>query len=188
MEAGQLAGGGVETDRLEFVAHHRYSRRKLARPTRDPAGDRAPVGLVLLAELGAQRRFLVADDQQVERDCGHAGIQQQRRRAEEPRLAQGRSAARRGRWGFGPSGRVRPRRTAAAGPMVPVSPRRRPRRPQAPQVQHNADSGDGDGDGVPGDRCQRSAATRKDQPGNVDAPRTWHDDGEQKVAQRKAHR
>jgi hypothetical protein len=88
MEAGQLAGGGLETDRLEFVAHHRYSRRKLARPTRDPAGDRAPVGLVLLAELGAQRRFLVADDQQVERDCGHAGIQQQRRRAEEPRLAQ----------------------------------------------------------------------------------------------------
>ncbi len=54
---------------------------------RDPAGDRAPVGLVWLPEPGAQPRFLVADDEQVERHRERAGIHEEIHREEQPCLA-----------------------------------------------------------------------------------------------------
>src|SRR5215472_15529685 len=49
---------------------------------RPPAGDRSPVGFVLLAELLKQRRLLVEEDPQAEEQADGPGVE------EEPELAQ----------------------------------------------------------------------------------------------------
>lgn len=61
--------------------------RLFARGTWNPAPQVPLIGLVLGAETVTQRRLLVPDDEQMAADRGRAGVEEQRRREEQPRFA-----------------------------------------------------------------------------------------------------